>query len=115
MLILFTILQWPPFAAAPSGSIFCSNPASQPPPGTPILQDNPRETRSPDNNPRKGIDNIREFRHDEEVRMNEYATQDGNIHIPIERAMEDCRQESREAQRTGDHADTGSRTTSRRR
>ncbi len=88
-LILFKALQQPPFGAV-SLSVtegFRRGPVV-PAPGTPILQDNPASDPRPDNNPRKGIDNIREYRREEEIRMNEYAMQDGAIHIPLERAME---------------------------
>jgi hypothetical protein len=89
-LILFVILQKPPFGPPALGETFLrnNNQPIVPPPGTPIVQDNPSGDPRPDNNPRRGIDNIREFRRDEEIRMNEYATQDGNIHIPIDRALE---------------------------
>lgn len=88
MVLLFAILQHPPFAPAAIPNMMMTNNGIQPPAGTPILQDNPAGDPRPDNNPRKGIDNIREFRRAEEIRMYEYATQDGKIHIPIDRAME---------------------------
>jgi len=87
-MILFIILQRPPFSPPSMNESVVRMQKQVPPPGTPIVQDNPAGDPRPDNNPKKGIDNIREFRHDEEVRMNEYATQDGNIHIPIDRAMD---------------------------
>jgi len=87
-LILFNILQRPPFSPPSMNESVVRMQKQIPPQGTPIVQDNPAGDPRPDDNPKKGIDNIREFRHDEEIRMNEYATQDGNIHIPIERAME---------------------------
>jgi hypothetical protein len=88
MLILFAILQRPPFAPGSSRESFLRTQPIQPPTGTPIVQDNPAGDPRPDNNPRKGIDSIREFRREEEIRIYEYAKQDGNIHIPIDRAME---------------------------
>jgi hypothetical protein len=88
MLILFKLLQYPPFAATPVERPLVQAEGVHPPPGTPILQDNPLGDARPDNNSRKGIDNIREYRRDEEIKMDEYAKQDGKIHIPIERAME---------------------------
>lgn len=88
MLILFYALQNPPFGPSAGGETIFSNVRVTPPAGTPVVQDNPAGDPRPDNNPRKGIDNIREFRRDEEIRMNEYAIQDGNLHIPLDRAME---------------------------
>jgi hypothetical protein len=88
MLILFSVLQRPPFAPGPSNESILRTQRIEPPSGTPIVQDNPAGDPRPDNNPRKGIDSIREFRREEEIRINEYAKQDGNIHIPIDRAME---------------------------
>jgi len=88
MLLLFIVLQHKPFGPQPVESSFVGGPAPVPATGTPILQDNPAGDPRPDNNPRKGVDNIREFRRDEEIRINEYAKQDGDIHIPLERAME---------------------------
>ena len=87
-LILYALLQHPPFKPEPASESFVRSQTIIPPTGTPILQDNPAGDPRADNNVRKGIDSIREFRHDEEIRINEYATQDGNIHIPIDRAME---------------------------
>ena len=88
MLLLFAFLQHSPFApGAPGESIIPRQPL-QSSPTMPIVQDNPAGDPRPDNNPRKGIDNIREFRREEEIRMNEYATQGSDIHIPIDRAME---------------------------
>ena len=87
-LILFAALQRPPFGPAALGETFLRREPPVPAIGVPILQDNPAGDPRPDNNPRKGIDNIREFRREEEIRMAEYATQDGEIHVPIERAME---------------------------
>lgn len=88
MLILFKILQYPPFAAPPVERPLVQSERVQPPAGTPILQDNPLGDARPDTTTRKGIDNIREFRKDEDIRLTEYAKQDGKIHIPMERAME---------------------------
>jgi hypothetical protein len=87
-MILYIILQRPPFSPPSMNESVVRLQKQVPPPGTPIVQDNPAGDPRPDNNPQKGIDNIRQFRHDESVRMNEFATQDGNIHIPIDRAME---------------------------
>ena len=87
-LILFAALQRPPFGPPVLGDSFLRREPIVPAAGTPILQDNPAGDPRPDNNPRKGIDNIREFRREEEIRMNEYAMQDGAIHIPLDRAME---------------------------
>lgn len=87
-LFLFAVLQRPPFGPPALGQSIMRGEPPTPANGTPILQDNPAGDPRPDNNPRKGIDNIREFRRDEEIRMSEYATQDGNIHIPIDRAMQ---------------------------
>ena len=87
-LILFTALQRPPFGPVAHLGTFIRTERAIPAAGVPILQDNPAGDPRPDNNPRKGIDNIREFRREEEIRMREYAIQDGDIHIPIDRAME---------------------------
>jgi hypothetical protein len=87
-LILFTLLQRPPFGPPVVGQTMLQTQSRVPPPGTPIVQDNPFGDPRPDNNPRKGIDNIREYRREEEIRMRQYSTQDGEIHIPIDRAME---------------------------
>jgi hypothetical protein len=87
-MILFVLLQRPPFGPPRLGETFLRRQGVVPPQGTPIIQDNPAGDPRPDNNPRKGVDNIREFRKDEEIRMYEYATQDGNIHIPLDRAMQ---------------------------
>lgn len=87
-LILFAALQRPPFGPPALGNTFLRREPLMAPAGTPILQDNPAGDVRRDNNPHKGIDNIREFRLEEEIRMNEYALQDGAIHIPLERAME---------------------------
>lgn len=87
-LILFKILQRPPFGPPVLGESFIRRQAPTPPNGTPIVQENPAGDLRPDNSPRRGIDNIRDFRREEEIRMNEYARQDNNIHIPLDRAME---------------------------
>jgi len=87
-MVLFVALQRPPFAAPALAETSLRRQPIALAPNTPVLQDNPSGDPRADNNPRKGIDNIREFRRDEEIRMAEYATQDGAIHIPIERAME---------------------------
>ena len=85
--LLFIAIQYPPFGPPPIAKS-AIRPAAFPSAGTPVVQDNPAGDLREDNNRLKGIDNIRTFRHDEEIRMNEYATQDGNIHIPLDRAME---------------------------
>ncbi len=87
-LILFAALQRPPFGPPAVADTFLRREPTAPTAGTPILQDNPIGDPRPDNNKMKGIDNIREFRREEEIRMNEYAMQDGAIHIPLVRAME---------------------------
>ena len=79
MTLLFTVLQQPPFAPAPIRNAMMPTTPMQPPAGMPVLQDNPAGDPRPDSNPRKGVDNIREFRRDEEIKIYD---------IPLERAME---------------------------
>ena len=102
-LILFAVLQKPPFGPRIATESPVRPDKVVPANGTPIVQDNPIGDPRPDNNPHKGIDNIREFRHEEEIRINEYAVQDGLIHIPLDRAMELGEQDF-EAQKPGEPA-----------
>jgi hypothetical protein len=81
MLILFKILQTPLFRPVPTE--------------TPIIQQEQQQRSLKDRNlanvpiiQAAPVVDIRDFRAEEEQRLQEYAQQDGKLHIPVEKAMQ---------------------------